>query len=76
MRKIFKYQVRFVTRWQSGQFLVRHDEYAKWKQYYIDQRNRARLDPALTDNQRKEIVEACEAFEWLPNRTVLVREKI
>jgi hypothetical protein len=74
-----RYQNRFVaTTYRHPRAVVVHDavERKRWIQYFIDQRARARLDPALTDNQRKEINEACDAFEWTPARPVLVKEPI
>lgn len=85
--KATRYQNRFVTVSEAGAIergegkpgtivVVERAEFKRWVQYFIDQRTRARIDPDLTDNQRKEIREACAAFEWTPYRTVLIKEPV
>lgn len=79
-----RYQNRFIShddyvaaRVKRGTITVTdRAERKRWIQYYIDQRARARLDPDLTDGQRKEINEACDAFEWTPERPILVKEPV
>lgn len=80
MSEAVRYQLRFIRMGEGarkGSFeICDRAVWLKWQRYYIDQRVRAAMDPDLTLGQRKEIVEACEAFEWRHDRPRLIREPI
>ena len=77
---MIKYQNRFVSpfsRLPKGGIRVTNEvEVQRWRQYFLDQRARLKVDSELTGNQRKEILEACAAFEWTPERTMLIKEPV